>query len=227
MKFSNETITILKNFGNINPGIFLKTGNKLRTISPQGNILAEAVLEETIPVDFGIYDLNNFLSVVSLHKETPSFDFDDKHVVIVSNDKRSKIKYRFCEPTMLIVPPDKNIKINEPEINFTLTVEDFSWILKTASVLSSPEIVIKSDGEKVTFNTMDVRNDAAHTDALDLCDGDGSTYSIIFKTENLSKILMGSYEVIISSKGISNFINQDIDLQYFMSIETGSTYQKS
>ena len=95
MKLSTDTINVLKNFASINQGILFKKGKVIKTISSQKTILAEATIGEDIPVDFGVYDLNNFLSVVSLHKDEPSFDFDDKHVMIQGNGGRSKIKYRF------------------------------------------------------------------------------------------------------------------------------------
>ena len=83
MKLSNETLSILKNFGAINSGILFKKGKNLRTVSSQRNILAEVTLNEEIPAEFGVYDLNNFLSILSLHKDDPSFEFDDKQVTIV------------------------------------------------------------------------------------------------------------------------------------------------
>ena len=83
MKLSDKTLNVLKNYANINQGIFFKKGKVLKTVSSHKNILAEATIGEDVPTDFGVYDLNNFLSVVSLHKDDPSFEFDDKHVMIV------------------------------------------------------------------------------------------------------------------------------------------------
>ena len=227
MKLSNDTLSVLKNFGTINQGLFFKQGKILKTVSSHKNILAEVTINEEIPTNFGVYDLNNFLSVVSLHKDETSFDFDDKHVVIVGNKGRSKIKYRFCDPTMINTPPEKALSMPEAEITFTLTSEDFDWILRAASVLSSPQIAIDSDGAKVSIITLDLQNDSAHTDALDIGDGDGNKYRMIFKTENVSKILPGTYEVFISSKGISHFKNKNVALQYWITTEQGSKFEKA
>jgi len=227
MKLSNETLSVLKNFGSINQGIFFKKGNTLRTISSLKSILAEVDIKENIPAEFGVYDLNNFLSVVSLHKDDPSFEFDEKHLVIVGNKGRSKIKYRFCEPTMITLPPEKQVAMPDPEIHFDLSSEDFDWIMKAASVLSSTQIAIESNGTKVSVITLDLQNDSAHTESLELdVKGTGSKYRMIFKTENVSKILPGSYEVKISSKGIAHFKNKNIPLQYWISTESGSKFEK-
>jgi hypothetical protein len=225
MKLSNETLSVLKNFGSINQGIFFKQGKTLKTVSSHKNILAEVTIKEEIPADFGVYDLNNFLSVVSLHKDDPSFEFDEKHVVIVGNKGRSKIKYRFCEPTMIVTPPEKQFVMPDAEVNFTFTSEDFDWVLRAASVLSSPHIAIESDGKKISIVTLDLQNDSAHTEALEIAEGNGNKFKMIFKTENLTKVMPGSYEIAISSKGVSHFKNKNVPLQYYISTEAGSKFE--
>ena len=68
MKLSDKTTLLLKNFSSINQSILFKSGNKLRSMSVMKNILAEATIQEDIPKDFGIYDLNQFLNGLSLHQ---------------------------------------------------------------------------------------------------------------------------------------------------------------
>jgi hypothetical protein len=228
MKLSNETLGVLKNFGNINSGIFLKQGKTIKTVSTHKNILAQATITDEIPSDFGIYDLNEFLSVVSLHKDDLNLDFDSKNVVISGRGGRSKIKYRACEPTMIVTPPEKQLTMPEPEIAIELSAEDFRWILDSANVLGSPQISVQSDGETVSINTVDLQNDAAHTESLTLSsDGNGSKYKMIFKTENIAKILSGAYDVKISSKGISHFSNKNSSIEYWITTEVGSTFEKA
>ena len=226
MKLSNETISVLKNFGAINQGILFKKGKTLKTVSSHKNILAEVDIKEDIPADFGIYDLNNFLSVISLHKDDPSFEFDDKQVTIVGNKGRSKIKYRFTPANMIVTPPEKALTMPDAEIKFDLTAEDFDWVLRAAGVLASPQIAIESDGKKVSVVTLDLQNDSAHTDALEIANGNGNKYKMIFKTENITKVLAGTYEVSISSKGISHFKNKNLPLQYWITTEQGSKFEK-
>ena len=196
MKLSSDTLSILKNFGAINQGIHFKPGNVIRTISVHKNILAKAEIDESIPAEFGIYDLNNFLSVVSLHKDEPVFEFDSHHVVVVGNNGRSKIKYRFCDPSMIVTPPTHEIVMPVPEISFQLTNEDFQWILRAAAVLSSPHVAVESSGGKIFIVTLDVNNDSAHTDSLEIGQGNGLSFKMIFRTESLVKLLAGGYGVL-------------------------------
>jgi hypothetical protein len=227
MQLSNDTINVLKNFGAINQGILFKKGKVLKTMSSGKNILAEVTIKEDIPSDFGIYDLNKFLSVVSLHKDSPTFEFSDKEVKIVGNKGRSKIQYRFREPTMINIPPEKQLAMPSPEVSFSLTAEDFDWIMKASGVLGSPQIAVESDGSKVTVLAFDSSDSSAHTDAVEVAEGNGDKFRFIFKTEHLAKLFGGAYDVQISSKGISNFKHKTVNLQYWISTETGSTFTKA
>lgn len=224
MKLSSETLNVLKNFSNINPGIFFKQGNSISTVSPQKNILAEAKIAETIPQDFGIYDLNNFLSVVSLFKDGAELEFDSKHIIIKGYGGRSKIKYRFTDPSMIVVAPDKRPALPTVDVKFNLSEEDFNWLIRTANVLGSPNIAIESNGEEVSIITFDVNDDSAHTNSISMnTDVTDARYKLIFKTENI-KILPGSYEVEICSKGLAKFTESKLGLVYYITLETSSTY---
>lgn len=226
MKLSEKTLSILKNFSSINSGIAFKTGNKISTVSPQKNILADAVIDETIPRDFCIYDLNNFLSAISLFKDGAELDFDSNNVIIKNlADSRSSIKYRFTDSSMVIGAPDKRPNIPDFDVSFVFTQDDFNWVLKTASVLGSPNIAVESDGSVVSITTFDVANDAAHTNTTNLTTvtANGQSYRLIFRTENL-KMIPGEYNVEISSKGIAKFTSKTDDIVYFVTLEVSSQY---
>ena len=227
MQLSTDTIEVLKNFGKINQGILFKKGSVLKTISSGKNILAQVTIKEDVPNEFGIYDLNKFLSVVSLHKDAPTFEFAEKEVKIVGNKGRSKIRYRFCEPSSINLPPEKELTMPSPEVSFSLSDEDFKWVMNTAGVLGSPQLAVESDGDKVVLLAFDSSDSSAHTDALDISAGNGDKYRFVFKTEHIAKLLDGGYDVQISSKGISNFKHKTANLQYWISTETGSTFTKA
>lgn len=227
MKLSNETLDVLKNFGNINSGIFFKKGKVVKTVSPHKNILALANIPDEIPSEFGIYDLNEFLSAVSMYKDDLDLQFVSNDIIITGLKGRSKMKYRSCQPSLLVTPPENDLKMPDPEIKFELSADEFKWIMNSANILGSPQISIESNGEKVSINTLDTSNDSAHTQTLDLnIDPAGNKYKMMFKTENIAKLLQGSYDVEISSKGISHFTNKNHTVEYWISTESGSTFEK-
>jgi hypothetical protein len=125
---------------------------------------------------------------------------------------------------MIVTPPEKALTMPDAEISITLNEDVFNKVLRTASVLASPQVAVESDGTTVNISTLDTSNDSAHTNTIEIAQGDGNKYRMIFKTENLSKILPGSYDVKISSKGISNFKNKNVAIQYWISTEQGSKF---
>jgi hypothetical protein len=220
MKLSNETLTVLKNFSGINQGIQFKKGSKLTTVSSGKTVLAQANLKDEFPQDFCVYDLNQFLSVNSLFKDSAELDFDDSNVIFKSG--RSKVKYRMTAKEMIVTPPEKEITLPSVDCEFKLTQEDYEWILKTASVLSSPHIGVQSDGDTVEIITFDANDNSAHTNSIQVGEGNGKKYKIVFKTENM-KLIPGTYDAKISFKGISHFQNTTNDIQYWIAFEAKET----
>jgi hypothetical protein len=226
MILSTKTLAILKNFSSINTGILFREGNMLSTVSPMKNILADALIEETIPQEFAIYDLNYFISVISLYKDGAELDFDPNHVIIKGMGGRSRIKYRFTDRSMIVVAPDKRPVLPTEDVKFHFSEENFNWILRTANVLDSPNIAVRSDGEEVNLVTYDVNDDSVNSNYTSLPEviPEGKKYNLVFKTENL-KMLPGSYDVIISSRGIAKFVGTNNNLTYFATLETSSSYE--
>ena len=103
MKLSGETVDVLKNFSNINQNILIKEGTQLRTMSTMKNILAEAPIKETFPREFGIYDLNEFLGVLTLVNDAELEFNSESHLTV--NGGNVKIKYFFSDQSILTTPP--------------------------------------------------------------------------------------------------------------------------
>ena len=219
MKLSNETLTVLKNFSSINQGIQFKTGSKLTTVSAVKTVLAQAILKDSFPRDFCVYDLNQFLSVHSLFKDTAEIDFDESNVIFKNG--RNKVKYRMTAKEMIVTPPEKEINLPSVDCSFNLSVEDYDSIMKTASVLSSPHIAIQCDGSTIEMVAFDANDNSTHTNSISV-GADDKKYKIVFKTENV-KMIPGTYEVKISFKGIGHFKNVKEDIQYWIAFEAKDT----
>ena len=91
MKLSNGTVTVLKNFSTINQNLVIKAGNKISTMSAMKNIIAKATVEETFPREIAIYDLNEFLSALSLF-EKPDLDFKCEITFTLESDMLSDVQ---------------------------------------------------------------------------------------------------------------------------------------
>ena len=226
MNISDETLEVLKNFASINPNIVLNPGQQIKTISEAKNIMASAEIVEDFPQEFGVYDLNEFLSVLSL-VQPADLSFDDKFVTISSTgDNRSKIKYFFSEPEILTTP-QKDINMPECEFGISITESVLDQIRKAAAVLGHTELVLTGDNGVVTATVLDDRDSTANTFSMEL-DGDNeckNEFKFVVNIANL-KLLPGDYYVSISSKLISNWTNvsRAAPVNYFIALEKTSEF---
>ena len=220
MKLSDSTLAVLKNFAGINNSILVKKGNQLLTISVAKNILAEAEIPEDFPRDVAIYDLNQFLNGLSLHQD-PNLDFtEDSHITIKEGKRR--VKYFYADPQVIIAPPDKEINLPTQEICFQLESNSLEKLIKAAAVYQLPDLsVIGKDGD-IHMVVRDKKNDTSNEYAVYVGETD-QTFEFNFKVENI-KIIPGAYDVVISSKLLSEFTNKQYNLKYFIALEPDSTF---
>lgn len=218
MKLSKDTVAVFKNFAGINSNLLLKAGNKVATISSQKNVMADTVVAESFPAEFGVYDLNEFLGAMSIF-EDPELTFSEKFVTI-SEGGRS-IKY-FAAAADVLVAPQKAITFPEAEVNFTLTASQLDMIRKTASVLRSDDLSIVGDGSKITAVVGDKKNATGNSFSEKVGDTEMS-FKVNLKVENL-KMLPGDYAVSVSSKKISRFKGAR-DLVYYVAVEADSSFE--
>lgn len=221
MILSENTLSILKNFSTINTSLRFKKGNVISTINQGKSILASATIDEEIPQDFGIYELNQLLSIISLYKKSPKLSLNGNDLCISGTDGKSTITYRCCSPELIKNNvPDKEPSLPTTDIEFNLSEDDFNWIMRTASVLSNPNISVSRESNgKVYVSSLDCSNDSAHTDTLEVDTNSGTPVKFFFKTENW-KMVPGPYKVSISSHGVSLFENTNRKVHYWVALDS-------
>ena len=221
MQLSQKTLSLLKNFSGINQSILFKEGNKLRTISVMKNILAEVQVDEEFERDFGIYDLNQFLNAMSLYQD-PQLDFKNDSYVTIREGK-SRSKYFFADPAVIVTPPDKSITLPTEDVCFELNTQQLDKLLKAAAVYGVPDLSVVGEAGVVKLVVRDKKNETSNEYSLIVGETVG-TFTLNFKVENI-KILPGSYEVVISGKLLSRFQSEDKNLTYYIALEPDSTYE--
>ena len=222
MKLSDKTLKILQNFTTINQSLTFKEGRRLRTISVMKNVLAEAEIEEFIPKDFAIYDLPQFLNTLSLYKDADIDVSTNPNFAHIKSGITQRSKYFFSDPSVIVAPPEKEMTLPSTEVEFSLSEDQLTKIMKSASILGLPELsVVGADGVvKLVVN--DRKNDTSNEFAIVVSQSD-QKFSFNFKMENI-KLVSGSYNVAISSKNLAKFYNKDYKLTYFIALEPDSTY---
>ena len=221
MKLSDKTISVLKNFSSINQSILFKEGSKLRTISVMKNILAEATVSEEFMKDFGIYDLNQFLNGLSLH-QSPELDFQNDGYVVI-REGRSRSKYFFADPNVIVTPPEKAIQLPSEDVQFELSTDQLDKLLKASAVYQLPDLSAIGEAGVVKLVVRDKKNDTSNDYAVVVGETD-KEFSFNFKVENI-KVLPGTYEVVVSQKLLSRFTSKNHDLTYYIALEPDSTFK--
>jgi hypothetical protein len=219
MKLSENTFQVLKNFSNINNSITVKSGNTLRTVSVAENILAVAKVQEEFPQDFSIYDLNEFISGLYIPSmKDPEFSFGNDKYVQIKKDKFS-LKYFFADPSLIKQAPENDIAMDE-DIKFTLSSDNLETLQRAASVYQLPDLTVIGDGENIIVSVRDKENDTSNAFSITVGETDDE-FVLNLKVENV-RIMKGDYDVIMSKRLISKFINKRIPLTYWIALEPDS-----
>ena len=217
MQLSNDTKDVLKNFSTINQNLMVKSGNVINTMSAMKNIVAKATIPDTFSNEFAIYDLNEFLSALSLFKN-PTLDFKDQSVKLNEEGGGSAVNYFFSDPSV-VTTPKTEITMPSVDVEFTFTQDTFNQIQKASAVLGVPDVVLSGTaGGDINLTVTDRKNDTSNDFSIKVGENSATDFTHYFKVENL-KLLSGNYKVEVSTKGISHFVNVDKPVEYFIALE--------
>jgi hypothetical protein len=219
MVLTEKTLQVLKNYSNINRNILIKEGNVLKTISEALNVFASAEVDMTFPRTFGIYDLNEFLNVISL-ADSPRLTFENEHVLITDGSGRSKIKYFYAQQDTITCPKKDPTMPSDANISFVLDSETLSRIKRAASVLGHTELSVSVDNGLLNLSVIDSSDKTSNVFSI-YVDGTftDSDFELVFNISNL-KMIDGDYDVKISDQRfISHFVNRDNGVQYWVALE--------
>jgi len=222
MKLSENTLSTLKNFAAINPNLVVKPGQVLSTIAEAKNIFAKATVEEEFPSEFGIYDLNEFLNVINLVGTNPEVQFENDSALI--SDGNVSATYRFADASILTAPT-KAITMPDPDVTLEISAEHLNQVRKAAGALGHSVVSIVSDGKSVQLVVRDPKNSSSNAFSIDLQGVDSSeVFDLQFLIANL-KVIGGDYKVNLSSKLISQWINKNAAVEYYIALEKTSTFE--
>ena len=222
MQLSDNTLAVLKNFASIQPNVVLNEGNVVKTIAEAKNVMAVATLDQSFDKEVGIYNLDEFLSVLGL-VDSPDLNFHDDFVTVQSSAGRSQVKY-FYSDTSILTSPAKDIPMPEAEVNFTLSEETLKKILRAAGALGHEKMTITATDGGVKLTVVD--NTDATSNAFEIVvpgTVESENFTFVMNIANL-KLISGEYEVAVSSRLISHFKNTSVDVEYFIALEKSSTY---
>jgi len=220
VNLSKNTLAILKNFSSLNSNLLVNPGNVIKTITPSKNGMAVATVEESFDVEFGIWDLNKFLGVISLFNN-PTFDFGEKSVKL-KNGGNSVVNYYYSEPRLL-THPTKDVNMPSVSVSITLTEKNFTELQKAASVMQLPDLSFKSDDKTIVAMVSDLADPTSNSYKLVVeTDYNGPEFLFNFKMENI-KILPGDYQINFAKNVVGEFVHKTISVKYWFAMEANTS----
>lgn len=220
MIFEKTTIDILKNFSSINTNILIKPGSVLNTLAVPKHIMASVKVKQEFDKQFGIFNLNEFLGVLSLFEE-PEVTFQDTFMTIKKG--KNRVKYVYADPSILVYP-EKKIKMPSTEVSVELNENALAQSLKAASILGSPDIAFTTDGDEVILKVLDKKNPSSNSYIIELNQKTNKKFTVYFKVENL-KMLSDDYQIDLSSQNIARMLGKKVGVEYFIAAEQDSTFE--
>ncbi len=221
MKFSKETLALLKNFASINTNIVFKQGDTISTISNLKNIFAKATIKESIPNEFAIYDLNSLLAMLTLI-ENQDVEFGDRCLTVTSANGR--FEYYYSNPEIVTGAPSGEIQ-HTSVYKFKMTAEDAQMIMKAAAITGAPSISVTNKDQNIIISVSDRKNDTASNFKKSLGTS-FDNFDVFIAVENF-KIVADAYEVSVAktNNGKAKFLHfkhESRPLQYWIACEPGS-----
>ena len=239
-----ELIRVLTNFAKIEPNFIAKPGNRCTTINSEKTIFACYEAEDQIwPIEFGIYDLNKFLSVVKLLTVVekkggklvfPEIDFQENHMILRHPNGLSEIKFHYADTSVLSAPPTSPPTFpSGPSIVFKLTYDDINHLRAVSNELGCNHLVIKPENDEIIMKVTDINNPSTniYTEVLDpnvILQQDSTDFEIIYDLQRW-KLDSECEEYILhqSSKLISRFMGRTPNkglIEYWIGQEFQSRY---
>ncbi|MDA7837523.1 DNA polymerase [bacterium] len=222
MELTENTLQVLRNFASIHQNIVIQEGNILRTVSEAKTVLARSEVDVDFPSSFGVYDLGELLSVLSL-VESPRIAFDEKFLTISDGSGRSSVKYFYSDPNIL-TSSTKDISMPDPDVSFRLDRETMNKIKRAASVFGHTEVSVTKEDGAIILTVLNNEDPTSNTLKI-MVDGssDLNGFKLIFNINNL-KMIDGDYDVSLSSKLISHFVNTESNVEYWVALQKTSKF---
>lgn len=209
VRLSKADIDTLKGLYPINQTLKIIGGNKhLKTINEQRSVACEVDLEVELPRTFCIYDLREFISVLSVI-DKPVLDFtNDKFVVVKSEDGKQKLRYIDGAENLINSYFEKDFKLPSEDIEVAVSAQQLKAVMNAAQTLKLSYIGFRSEDGVVMLSAFDRNNGSGEeTNGFSVEVGETTDeFDMFYKADTLA-ILDGDCKFEISARKISKVTN--------------------
>ena len=168
-----------------------------------------------------LLDLEKQLEDLVRSSKDSDLDFTNDNYVVIREGK-SRSKYFFADPNVIVTPPEKDITLPSEDVCFEVSTDQLEKLLKASAVYQLPDLSAVGEAGVIKLVVRDKKNDTSNDYAVVVGETD-KEFSFNFKVENI-KVLPGTYEVVVSQKLLSRFTSKNHDLTYYIALEPDSTF---
>jgi len=219
MKLSKKTLLILDNFSKINNSMIFQKGKEQRVNTNNKTIFGDVEFDEEFPVEFGIWDLKQLLSVISLFTD-PEIDFEKEKLVI--KEGKRKVNYLYSDIGLIKFFKNK-VTLPNVDIQFNLSKDTLTQLHKVAKVFNGEYIAVVGDKEKIYLQTINPKNDQQSSGSFEVGETD-KEFRMVISMDRLIWV-DGEYVVKISKEGIAKATCQDTVLSYIFTCDSKSEFK--
>ncbi len=216
---SDTTQKILRNFAAFNAQLLLTEGQKQHTHLKSKSVLASAELPEAWPKQTGIYNMNEFLGVMSTFGK-PGIEFgDDKLTIFDPANPDLSIDYPMADPTVIGATAQGDFPHDDAKAVFTFTADEFASLKKTASLMSLLVVSVTVKKGAVTLSATGETSAKAwkRTIPADRVKADPTFEKTAkFSVEHITLLESGEYTVSISDWAYGYFAHKTLPLAYYI-----------
>jgi len=222
MQLNENTLKVLQNFASLNPNFIAREENVFNSISAAKTILGEATVDQTFPRRFGLYDLGEFLSIISILPDH-NLEFHDKYVVISDNTGLNSCKYFYASEEILSFT-DKTISIPDEVATCSINWATIQKLHRAASALGHDKVDFLPNENGFMLSVVDHNDPTSNSfDVIVPGTCESKDFRFTFQIANF-KMMEGDYEVKISSKMISEWKKTTDEIKYTIALDKSSTY---
>lgn len=236
---SPVTLNILRNFAQIDNALSVSPGNVLTIQNGNVNSMqARATVEEHFPVAFAVHDLNQWMSILTLHRgAAPEIEFGEQSMQIsFSGDQHTdagQVEYFYSDPLLFKAPPPALPALTNL-FSFEMKQRDIVAVEKTSAVLSSSLLSVIGDGQSVHLTLHQGRDDSSQHSYRKLIGESTDHFHMALKMD-LFKLLPQQYRVHLvraTPKGgrgaaVHAFMFDSPSINYVMAADMFSFYHES
>jgi hypothetical protein len=210
------TVEVLRNFLSINKSIHIQSGSVISTLSVNKNIMARYECDEVFTRNLPIYDLSDFTSAIKLC-QSPELDLtNDEYLLIRDSVTKGKAKIFYSDPDLIVSAHDKEIKLSDPEVSFTLPWSNLQLLIQASASQSIEDLCLYGNDGVMSICVTDKKNDTSNVYSIELGPTD-TEFCHCFKMENLKLFGHRDYEVSIYGGRVALF--ETDKLKYWIALE--------